>query len=1672
SKGQAQGKELAKHVQAWLLPQPSKDKQGNPIPWDSKNVTPDLLGKAQRIPLEFIPSEDTPPSSEVFAFRLQPLETEQPLWIQIPKMTPAPGGFVTPEDFTALVKVPEFPREAWISGRGGILALHGERKLHIQSRGFDHLGFGLARVPESKINLFASQARGSFDSPTFTGNFSLDDIAHFSESVQPVPRKNRYDATPSEFDFGPILASKNVQRGLFYLQVVGVRPRLPEDGPADPHDSSPDWIALSSPPSTRQPSNSSTSRSRSFRYSNGDEDSREESEPSRTNTPWSTQHEVKEADARLVLVTDLALIVKSNPDGTRDVFVQSFQNQTPVEGVRLTPVSRNGEPLLEVLTDAHGHAVLPSLSGLQGPKEPVALLARKAEDLSFLAWDRAERRVQTSRFDVGGIQSSDQNALNAFLFTERGIYRPGDSIQLGAIVRQRDWKGDLTGLPLEAVLFNAKDEPAGTFPLKLPADGFLTLTLPTAETAPTGVWRIQLQLPSAGNGNALGQVLVRVEEFQPDRLKMRAHFGSEEPLQWRSPENLRVHAELQTLFGIPAATRRITAKMRLTPAQPNFSQWPDWTFGIPKGPQLEGKTVDLGESETDESGRAQFALALEDQLAPLFRVSVELEAFEADGGRGVVVTPGTLVSRHPYLLGFKADGDTQVLPARAQRSIQVSAIDASENRVPAEGLRRVLIETRHASILTKQENGTLAYVSQSIDKVLETADGSLPPAGMRLELPTQTPGQFRYEWRNASGVPLLSVPFTVVGSGDTTRNLERSTELQITLPNKTWVAGEEMELSIQAPFAGAGLITIERDKVLAFQWFKSAKSASTQRIRVPEGIDDGAYVHVTFVRGLDSRDIFTNPLSSGIVPFRISPERRTLPVQLKVPEKARPGDRLKIAYSTQRPARILIWAVDEGIHRVTDYQLPQPLSRLLSKPALEVQTFQLADLLIPEFTLLQNAMATGGDGDEEGAAELKAGLNPFKRKRQAPVVFWSGVLPSGPEPREIEYQIPDYFAGGLNLMAIALDTESVGAVQTHAVVKGPFVLTPSAPFFAAPGDEFSASLTVANQLEGAAPTNQILVRAETTGGIEWIEKPAELVQIEPNKESTMHFRFRATTALGNAEIRFSAQAGSERVDQRATLSVRPAVPRTSVVQSGWFRSDSLDVPINHPLHPEFSNREATVSTTPLGLARGLAAYLREYPFGCSEQITSRAFPWLVLRDDTNFGLPKDEAAKAIESAIAQLARRQGPNGGFGYWYSNSVEGFDYLSLYVVHFLTEARANGFHVPESLFQSALRRIRFMADADLSEPYRDSWGVMRYDHTRSDASMRAAAIYLLTRNEELTTQYAIRLLDAVHSKVPDALWHQDSSAVWLAATWRLLKKETEASRLIQAHLAAASKPRSREDEFFRYYESPLTEEATRFTVLCRHFPEIASKFGYDELRPITEMVEKGRFHTLSAAWSVLALKAYAALSRTSGVRAGIAQGGTPPQTLAEPRSGMVSARLQPGVAHFFLQRDSNSTLGAWYQTVETGFERVLPTEPESRSLDVTREWFSESEEGTDSAKVGDTLLARITVRNTGKLPQPNLALSELLPGGFDFAPSHAPHAIKPGLQTVAGTDYVDLREDRALLFFALQPGETKSFTYSVRPTCAGTFSVPPAFAQSMYDRAVFARGVASKFTVLPRE
>jgi hypothetical protein len=312
---------------------------------------------------------------------------------------------------------------------------------------------------------------------------------------------------------------------------------------------------------------------------------------------------------------------------------------------------------------------------------------------------------------------------------------------------------------------------------------------------------------------------------------------------------------------------------------------------------------------------------------------------------------------------------------------------------------------------------------------------------------------------DAAGQVYARVDYTVAGAANLTRSLEKNAELQITLNKRDYAPGERIDMQLQAPYIGAGLITIERDHVYRWQWFRTTTTASVQHIRVPDGLEGNAYVSVTFVRDPSSDEIYTSPLSYGVRPFSIALDKRREPIELEAPALVKPGQALTIHYRTARRTRLALFAVDEGILQVARYRTPDPLAYFFQKRALDVQTRQILDLILPEF---RAAMLSAPGGDE--GSTLRANLNPFKRKTDPPVAFWSGIVDAGPDSGTQSWTIPDYFNGNLRIIAVAVDDQAIGVAQQSTLVRGDFVLSPNVPLTVTPGDEFEVSVGVANNL--------------------------------------------------------------------------------------------------------------------------------------------------------------------------------------------------------------------------------------------------------------------------------------------------------------------------------------------------------------------------------------------------------------------------------------------------------------------------------------------------------------------------------------------------------------------------------------------------------------------------------
>ena len=1412
------------------------------------DVPDDILSAAKRIEFTEVPGEK--PQDQQHAFRIR-VETDGELFVRVRKGVRALGDYRLAEDYDSILPVPLLPREVQIEGDGGLLALSGERKLSVRSRGLNAIQYEIARVATSQINHLVSQTEGRFQHPKFQAPefFNQENISRIALQQQSIVMENPWKTNYSAFDFSEHLRKPSdggSERGLFFLTARA-------------------W------------------------------------DPVKKKTIGNIK------DRRFLLVTDIGIITKKGADKSEEVFLLSIKDQKPIGDATVDVVGKNGVAIQTARTDAEGHCSFASLAGAQREKAPVAFVARHGDDVAFIPYAREDRILNFSRFDIDGVESVLPESLDAFVFTERGIYRPGDEIHAGLVVKQRNWSGNLTGLPLETEIMDARGMPVQTRKLTLPENAFAEFSYQTANESTIGLYTINVYLiKNSKRTTLLGSTTAQVKEFLPDRMKIETRLSRPAPKGWIDPKDVHGLITLANLYGTPATGRRVTGRLELAPTAFAFAEFRDFTFYDALLDEKKGyheQSIDLGEKKTDENGQTDFDLQLERFAEATYAVRFISEGFEAEGGRSVTGDSAILVSALPYVIGVKATGDPRYIELNKPRALDLIAVDAKLNRIAVENVTANIIAQDYVSVLTRQENGNYRFESVLKERVARSERITLPAGGLRYELPTAEPGDYIFELRDDQNRRLTKTFFCVVGKGAVRRSLERNTELSVKLNAAEYDSGDDVAISINAPYVGSGLITIERDKVYAHQWFQATTASSIQHIRIPEGFEGSGYINVSFVRALDSKEIFVSPLSYGVVPFTANKEKRRIKIDLEAVDKSKPGDPLKIRYRTDRPAQIVIFAVDEGILQVTDYKTPDPLGFFFRKCALAVQTAQIVDQIIPEFSLLRSVSAFGGGGDMQR-------LNPFKRITDKPVVFWSGVIKADTTSREIVYDVPDFFDGTLKIMAVAVSESAAGSAERDALIRGPFIITPSVPVLSAPGDEFEAGVTVANNVENSGTDASIELRAETSEHLSVIGAASQNLRIAEGHEQTATVRFRVNDRLGAAEIRFVATHDGITTRRRATLSVRPPVPFMTDVRSGNFKKGTADVPITRAMHTEFRSLQATVSALPLGLAHGLDSYLKSFPHGCSEQITSGAFCRLLLADEADFGLSRAEINKQLEYTFGVLRRRQNDQGMFGYWVPEAGERISFISVYIMDFLSEAKAAGFPPPPEMFTSGLRNLQKM--------------VVQEPRDLSDARTIAYAIYILTREEVITTNYILNLQDYLDKHQRNA-WQNDLTGVYLAGALHLLHKDGDAEKLIAHYRMGGTAPRVWND-----FCQPLGSDAQYIAVLAREFPGRLEKISSEEFQNILGPISDGNFNTLSAAYAVRALKVYS----------GSISKNLPELTISEVGAAKKETILVSGAK--LLQRHSFSpetrtlrfragsglaALGGFFQVVESGFDRQVP-------------------------------------------------------------------------------------------------------------------------------------------------
>jgi len=1582
-----------------LLPvrEPDPKTGEGPTEWWLGQIPETVQRAATVIKSESIPGEREVSDTHMFRIALEP---GRQLLVDVDGGLSSFGNFIMPKKYQGLVTAPDFPKLLRFVGEGGLLSLRGERRLSIAMRNLPMAQLTVARVRPDELHHLVRFNDGTMAMPSLRG-LGRDDLAdRFSEVVTSPAETKRSAVHYAGVDLARHWTADT--KGVFLLSL------------------------------------------RAYSEDERGWNSQEDSDPFDQYAYYDNEDGL--VDRRLVVLSDLGVISKREKNGQRRVYVQQLKSARPAVGAMVSVIARNGARVVNAEADGDGVAVLPDLTEFVREREPVMLLVSLGDDTSFLPMNDYQRQVDFSRFDVGGEATPiDRAEMRAHLFSDRGLYRPGETLHVGAIVRREDWLALPEGSPLEWQLTDPKGQLLSALPVALDATGFHEFGYDISAIAPTGNYTISLtQWLDAKRTQSrwLGSTNVRVKEFQPDRMKVKSAFSPVASALWLKPDDLKVNVGVEHLFGGAAVGRQVTAQVRMRHTGEQLPGFDDYTFAATDS-TFQVQEYALDPLTTDDTGAVVFDAGVSGIETQHYQLDVMIEAFELAGGRSVPSDLGARISQADWLLGLKSDDRDLSLSRGAERSMHFIAIDALGKPVSPEGLNYDIVDLRYVSILTRGDDGLYRYESRLKEVPVAAKPLTIKDGLAALVLPTGEAGDFRVRVYDASSMRLVETGYSVAGTGNATRALERNAELKVKLLDAVPEPGSELRFSIEAPYAGSGLITIERERVITHAWFTTTDTRSVQSIRLPADLEGQAYLNVQMLRSLDSKEIFMSPMSYATQPFRVAPTARTLSLTVDAPKKHRPGQDLDVLLSSSHPSRVALFAVDEGILQVAGYRLQDPKDRFFAKRQLEVETAQILDLVLPEFSLL--AAAAGGDA--EGA--IARNLNPFKRQLDKPAVYWAGLKDVDGESR-FAIPVPDSFNGRLKIMAVAVSAERIGITTADTEVRAPFVLMPSAPAFVSPGDEFEFGLSIQREAGTGAAKTDVVITADQ--GLALVGPGKQSIDLRPGSEASLKLRIKAGDTLGAGRIRIDVSSGSERSSRAVEISLRPQMPYQGQQQFGRFDGKKRDVTGLRALWPNFAKREFIAGHTPLVMIGGIQAHLEDFPHQCSEQVLSQAMGRLLVVKYPEYA-SAPVPAKHWQGLFDVLRARSNSAGGIGLWVAE--ENADvFVTAWAGLFFLEAEAAGVVVPKDLIQRNLDYLRSMSTQGIESTRFERW----------------LALYVRARRGEVVT---LPMQDLIESEPADA--KDGLGAKSLRAALHALHMDTRgADAEMKAVLTAFRKGLVISDYQLEGYVNPVLSRNLALMILYRHFPNEARNLPANAFAHLELAVQENLLNTVSSGSASLALLAQAGQIGD--------QVGASDLTLswlgADKQTGTFGSMRTLDIhgawpeAARSLSIANAGTLPTWFSMRESGYAKALPTVAVEKGLELARDYRSLDDKPIGAIKVGDEIEVSLRLRATD-LRWGALAVVELLPAGFELleypVDEYAPRDARFISAEQSALTFLDAREDRLVLYVSSTEA-MQTYKYRLKATSRGKFLVPPTYASDMYDARRMSLGATG--TVLPVE
>lgn len=1325
--------------------------------------------------------------------------------------------------------------------------------------------------------------------------------------------------------------------------------------------------------------------------------------------------------SKLVSISDLGLLTKRSKNDLL-VLVNSIYTSEPVANVEVSLISRNNQNVYTLKTDNNGVAHFTDLESKTAGFEISMVTANLDDDFNYMLLN--DNRVETARFETDGIQENNSGWW-AYIYPERNIYRPGETIHFNTIIRGNKME-NISNIPVLLKLISPSGNIISEKRLNTNEQGAVANEFATQESFMTGTYSLYVY---DANDVLLNSVNISIEEFVPDKIKVITQTNKP---KYELGQDVVFNGEALTFFGPPSANRNYDCEFSFKSEQFYSEKHPSYRFNIKNSIKFES-SVSAG--KTDEKGQFSqtYKLPEEWKNTGLIKGSIFSTVFD-ENNRPVNRYNNFEIHTQKYYFGINRH-ETWV-GLNAPMVFNFIALDKDKKLVNVKNAVVEIIKVDWQNVL-ENYYGSYRYNSKPIEKTISSKIINISNGKYDFTYIPKVSGEYKVRIKlENSELGYSETEFYAYYYGSNTSSsfeVDSEGEVIIETDKPKYSNKDEAKLLFKTPFNGKLLVSVERNKVFEYHTIETKDKTASININLSDESVPNVYISATLIKKMSMSDM---PLTvaHGLKNIQVIKEKTDIPVQIIAPESSRSNIKQSIKIKTVPNAQVTIAIVDEGILSIKNFQTPNPFNYFYQKRALSVSSYDLYAKLFPEMS----QSATGGDG-----YGLEKRVNPLSTNRFKPISIWSGILKAnGNGEINFEAQIPKFY-GAVRIMAVAYLDEGFGAAEKEMKVFDPIVMSSSLPRFLTPKDEIEMTVNLTNTTQ---KTQTVSSELYLTGPLNLIKKESEKISIAPGKEGLIHYYISAKDEIGKAKIKVKVNNGTENFIDETEISVRPAGGLLINSSQGFLKSgETVDINVEDQFIGTPQSK-IIIDHSPLASLSKNMMYLVRYPHGCLEQTISAAFPQIYFPDMIKaMGSNTNKMAKGesemnptynVNQALSKLNNLVNYDGNMSYWnnyYSYSL----YLNAYTLHFIVECEKNGYAINQNMKSRLIAQCSQQASSNMLD--------VEYINENEKVNYIS--------REKIYTLYVLALAGSPNKsamnycKMSKQLLFNSNQYV-LASSFALIGDMKSYKEILPKTYLRENNNR------YSWYDfsSPIKDKALVLNALLES--NINTPQVHDLAKSLViDLKQNSYYNTNELAYGIIALGKYG--------NKHIQKGGQATVLIDGKNIGNYTGNLLTHITNKKNIKINGTGSGSVYYSVVTeGISNGKNTTEIDNGIVARRQFYNRKGEVINplNIKQNDLIVVKLSVSRPYGGYLKNIALTDILPAGLEIENPRI--TITNDLEWMNNQSYasnMDIRDDRINYFFDLYENGTMNFYYMCRAVSKGKFILGNVQADAMYDGSI---------------